>query len=130
MREMMTFVSVGMVSFVIDFSAYAILTRGTQIYFLLANALSFTAAVTVSFLLNRRFTFPHGHRGGAGQYMKFVGVAVVGLALNTFFLWLLVVSFGIHDFIAKFAAAVIVFLWNFSAQRYWTFRVGRVYTND
>ena len=35
---------------------------------------------------------------------------------------------GLHDILAKFVAAAIVFLWNFNVQRYWTFRLGKRYT--
>lgn len=127
---MVTFAAIGTVSFVCDVSLYALFTRVAGIYFLAANVLSFALAGSVGFFLNRRFTFPHGERGGIKQYARFFGVALTGLALNTLFLWLLVIAFGIHDIVAKFIAAAIVFLWNFSLQRYWTFRIRKVYTTQ
>ena len=126
--EMMTFAAIGSASFALDVGMYAFITRALGLYYLLANAVSFAIAVVLNFMFNRRFTFQHGHQGGMRQFAQFASVAATGLALNTFFLWFLVTSAGLHDIVAKFLAAAIVFLWNFNIQRYWTFRLGKRYT--
>lgn len=129
-RQMFVYAVIGGASFVIDFVVYAALTRGINFfgrYFLFANTISFVSSVTFSFFLNRRFTFGRTGPGARREYARFFAVAVLGFLLNTGFFWLFVRG-GLYDLIAKTTAAAVVFLWNFTLQRVWTFRPQKEYT--
>lgn len=121
-RQATSFAVVGGFSFIADLSFYAFLTRTLGVYYLVANVISFFTIGSVNFLANRHFTFRHRGRPQASQITKFFIVAGTGVVLNTSILALLVRTFGIHDLIAKGAAAGVVFFWNFGVNRFWTFR--------
>ncbi len=114
--------AIGAVSLATDVAFYAFLTRVLGIWYLAANVVSFLCIGTANFLLNRRFTY--GHRGAPAprQVAQFFTVATVGVVLNTAILAAAVDLFRINDLIGKLFAAGVVFLWNFSANRLWTFR--------
>ena len=86
-----------------------------------ASAAGFVLGALVNYLLNRRYTFASdiAHRTGAP---RFFAVATAGLLLNTALMTALVSGVGMHYFPAQLAATVCVLIWNFFANRCWTFR--------
>ncbi len=96
-----------------------------------ANTLSFAVAVTNGYLWNSLWTF----RGmGAArrhtQYLKFVAVNLVGYGLNTLIMALMFLLLTGHVngtpprpiwALAKGTAIVLVAMWNFLANKRWTF---------
>lgn len=123
--QFVRYAAVGATMTVLDFSIYLGLTRGTALFagrFVAAATASFLCAVCVSFVLNNFWTFRHDHRGWHRRAPKFLAVAVVGLALNAGILHGLVLL-GLHDILAKIMATGVVTGWNFTMQRFWTFRV-------
>ena len=93
----------------------------------LANATGFVFAAGQNFVLNRRLTFPES-RGLAPsrQLTRFFFVSLVGLAINLpVFLFVdssLCPYLGHHSYkVAKLFAVGVVLVWNFLANRLWTF---------
>ncbi len=93
----------------------------------LANATGFVFATGQNFVLNRRLTFPES-RGLAPsrQLTRFFFVSLVGLAINLpVFLFVdssLRPYLGHHSYkVAKLFAVGVVLVWNFLANRLWTF---------
>lgn len=121
-RQFITFALIGVVNTGVSFGTYAFFTRVVGLQPLVANAAAFLIAVTVSFILNRRYTF----KGSLGrlhhQYGKFIAVNVVGLGFSELIIWFLHVRHGLHDFLAFGIATVIVLFWNFGVNRWWTFK--------
>lgn len=92
----------------------------------------FLIAVSNGFFWNSRWTFRQSDPSQrTRQYGKFFLVNVVGLVLNQFILWLVLrflaqgrkASELTWEPMGAFAVAVgIVVFWNFSANKFWTFR--------
>ena len=89
-----------------------------------ASAVAFTAGAGVNYLLNYRFTFASRkrHVEAAG---KFYVVAMCGLAINSGVMAVGVNLLGVHYLATQLAATAIVLVWNFVANRAWTFRETR-----
>ncbi len=94
-----------------------------------ANGVGFVAAVMQNFALNRYFTFPESRDQAASrQIVKFFLVSLVGLALNlpVFMFVDLTVSYYFQiDWgyrLAKLCAIGVVLIWNYYANRTWTFQ--------
>lgn len=121
-RQFMTFVVVGLINTAVSAGLYGVFTRLVHLHPLTANAVAFIVAVTISFTLNRRYTF----RGSLGavhhQYAKFFAVNIIGLGVSELIIWWLHVILGLHDFLAFAVATGVVLFWNFGANRWWTFR--------
>lgn len=67
-----------------------ILIVDTRLTFTVSVVLAYAFGITVSFLLNRRFTFDgQGTSHNAGTFLRFVAIALVGLVLT----WLLSFTF-------------------------------------
>ena len=101
-----------------------------QVQLVVANAISFTAAVLSNFLWNRRWTFPESrNRPFGSQLTQFTIVSVLGFAINTALVLLTdrhvfqpLVSTRLSYNLAKAFATVVVLFWNYGANRVWTYR--------
>lgn len=120
-RQFSKFAMVGAVNFTTHLSIYLVLTREFHLAIAAANPVAFTVAVTVSFLLNRRWTFRVATGNHRAQYAKFVLVNVAGLGINQAILLTLVHAAHLHDVVAFVLAVGVVMFWNFFVNRHWTF---------
>ena len=121
-KQFLKFGLVGALNTFIDYALFSIFTSLLGIHYLLANILSFSIAVTSSFILNRRWTFQSRHHGWAGEAAKYLTVYVIGLGLSELILYVFVDRFQLHQLVAKALAIAIVIGWNYGGTRFWTFR--------
>lgn len=122
---MLRFTTVGCLNTLFDFSIYVLLTRYTVYFrehFLLTNFIAFLVAASFSFVANKYWTFRDRNRRIFVQYPKFLIVSSMGLLLNEGILFFLVRHLDLYDLLAKVFAVGIVMIWNFTANKHWTFR--------
>lgn len=129
MRRFIRFAIVGASGTLIDVTLLTLL-KAAGLPTLPANTLSFTAGVINNFTLNRRWTYPEARSQAAWpQFGQFLLVSLIGVLLNNAIVLLLEAPFGLlieqptFGYLpAKAVATILVALWNFFANRYWTFR--------
>jgi putative flippase GtrA len=120
--QIIRFGIVGSLGMVIDFLVTWFFKEKVRIHKLIANAAGFSCAVVFNYFLNRSWTF-HVHSGDHNeQFLRFVLVSVTGLGLNTLIVYLLTER-KLNFYLSKLIAIVIVFAWNYTANRYFTFAV-------
>ncbi len=93
---------------------------------LIATAGSFFCALFVSFTLNKYWTFQNKSGNIRKQFIKFLIVSGIGLALTELSMAVLVFGLRIWYVASKLLTSCIVLTWNFLANRFWTFR-DRIY---
>ncbi len=120
-KQLIKFFIVGVSNTALDFIIYAALTRIFHLYYLVSATISFIFSVTWSFNLNRRWTFKVKRRL-VTQYATFFFVNAIVLLLNISILYVLVDCLGIYDLLAKVIASVILGIFNFTINKFWTFR--------
>ncbi len=108
---------VGVINTVSDVSIFTILIMTLQITPALANIISYTMALCVSFLLNRNFTFRSSSYlvMPVVQFYRFVAVNLISLVGSTTAIWLL--STIILPIVAKLVMIPLVTAWGFFAAR-------------
>lgn len=136
-KRFVKFAIVGAAGSITDFTVLNVMVQAFGAPLVIANTVSFVAAVIQNFALNRRWTFPESQeRHASGQLAQFVVVSIVGLGLNQLvFLslhhlwdgyWMNYygpdTGFVISYNIAKLFAIGVVLFWNFTANRLWTYR--------
>ncbi len=138
MRRFAKFATVGAMGFVTQFILVNLFVQVGGVNETLANATGFIVAVVQNFFFNRRWTFPESQSRDAGRQMvQFFIVSIVGLVLNTIVftvvhtmlepMWnsLIANPRVAHAVSYNFALCVavgVVFFWNFTANRLWTYR--------
>lgn len=90
----------------------------------LANSVGFIAAATTNYLLNRYWTFESSSVKVLIQYISFMVIAVCGLIINNFIIYLSHQRKGwLKFYMAKIFATGVVFLWNFTLNYLVTFSI-------
>ncbi len=120
----MKFIKFGIVGFsglFIDFGLTWLGKEKLKIQKYVANAIGFSTAATSNYILNRVWTFESNNPKIAMEFTSFIVVALIGLAINTFVIWLLVSKTKMNFYVAKAIAIVVVTLWNFLANLLITF---------
>lgn len=100
---------------------YAFVEYG-HIPLLSAAALSFIFAVANNFYWNKKWTFGDTSTRYAKQYIKYLIVSLIALVLNMIVLYALTTLFGLWYIFAKLATSGVIFVWNFTINKFWTFR--------
>lgn len=112
----------GLLGMAIDFGVTWLGKEKLKFNKYLANAMGFSIAVTNNYLINRIWTFGSTSNEWGVEFGKFILVSVVGLGLNTAIIFLFHQrKNGMNFYLAKCVAIVIVFIWNFTANLFFTF---------
>jgi len=133
------FALVGLTGTVVDFGVMNFLRLVVGLPLVWAQGISFVAAVINNFLWNRLWTYPESREKDATwQLIQFFIINIVGITIRTPLIsWLdqlingmlekINMSLPIENFVLSqnLALAIsisIIMLWNYFANRYWTFR--------
>ncbi len=117
------FLAIGMAGAVIDYGVYISLTRRTGFFashLVAANTIAFLAANANSFYWNRQWNFGGGKPAGK-QYLTFVSVSLVYLAVIQSLFWVLIAQFHVFDLLAKAMAIGFALTVYFTVLRQWVF---------
>jgi putative flippase GtrA len=117
-EQVMKFVVVGGLSFVLDFIIYYVLTNFFSVYYLTAGFFSFTLSLIFNYLMSMKFVFKSkDDLKKTHEFIIFVSLSVMGLGLNLLCLYILVDLFKMNDLIAKVFVAGIVMVFNFVTRK-------------
>jgi len=117
-EQVMKFVIVGGLSFVLDFIIYYVLTNFFSVYYLIAGFFSFTLSLIFNYLMSMKFVFKSKEDlKKTHEFAIFATLSVMGLGLNLLSLFILVDLFKINDLIAKVFVAGIVMVFNFVTRK-------------
>jgi len=107
----------------VDFAIFSLFLYVLAIPPVPSKVAAFLGAVTVSYGLNRVWTFRSRQSLVRQQFPRFLAVSIIGLSLSAFFIHLLVVRMFVHPLISNGITSGIVLSWNFLANKYWTFKI-------
>jgi len=117
-----TLIDLGTVFVAMEFLAFPVLF-GDKFGILFAATLGFSFAVVHSFILHHFWTFQVESKKYKFLFVKFLIVSLVGLCCTLFLMFGFVHILGIYYMVAKICTSAIVLVWNFLANKYWTFQV-------
>ena len=113
---------VGCLGTAIDLGSLYLFIDRLHIHLLVATALSFLLAVVNNFTLNKFWTFQNKHSNVRKQFIKFLIVSTIGLILTEMCMALFVYVLNIWYMSSKLITSGLVLIWNFLANKYWTFK--------
>jgi putative flippase GtrA len=106
------------VALLVDTTVLAILVKWADWPLLAAASLAFLSGATVAYLLSVKFVFRHRHiERRPLEFGYFVGLGLVGLAVNDTMLFVAVSGAGLGLVVAKVLAAGATFTTNFTLRR-------------
>lgn len=121
-RDIFKFATVGAINTIIDFSLLSLFVLlGMNIF--LALSISYTIGAVNGYLLNNHWTYGHlNQRSNVGALLRYVSISFVGLGFTEIIVFILFNVFHVGVGIDKLVAVAVVFGWNYSANRHFTFK--------
>lgn len=109
-----------MINFLVLYS----LTEWLGMWYLASASVGFLFAATFNFIANKAWTFRNNLKGkqALGQLVRFCVVVLAGLIINTLIMYGLTDHFLFDYRLSWVFATGVVTFWNFSFNRFWTFR--------
>ena len=108
---------VGGIAAVVNIGALFVL-KESGVNLIVANIIGFTLGLIVNYLLSRKFVFAEEKmENGVFEFITYAVIGVIGLAIDTFLVWLFTEQMGLWYIFSKVLSTVIVFVWNFVARK-------------
>jgi len=112
---------VGVSNTAIDFALYWILSRYVLVdQYVAAKMISYFGAIANSYLMNKYWTFGSSERSFS-EFARFLFIIAASWAVNSLAMRLLIGA-GLMDVVAFFFATLASALFNFTLQKFFTFR--------
>lgn len=124
--QFMRYFFIGGATTVIDMSLLFVLTHYFGIWYLLSATISYFVGMVIAFYSNKYLTFSNLDKKHSSQFLKFAGVALIGLAINNLIILICVEYFGLWYMFGKFIAVWFSVIWNFCGHKWYSFRQSSV----
>ena len=115
--EIFRFLIAGAATLIIDYGVLVWLTEFIHVYHILSASISFSLAVIVNYYICLRWVFKNSSRQNKKQFIVFSITSIIGLVLNIGIMKLSVDGMGVHYFVGKIVATVIVTIWNYITKK-------------
>lgn len=122
-EQFIKFCVVGGSGVFVDFGITYLAKEWVRLNKYVANSLGFLTAASTNYLLNRVWTFEDTNPDIAGQYLRFLGIAMVGLVINNLTIYLLHERLKWNFYFSKLFAIGVVTFWNFFMNYFFNFSV-------
>jgi putative flippase GtrA len=119
--QFVCFAGVGVAGTCVHYAVLIVLVEVLGVSAVPGSTAGFVVGALVNYLLNHRITF-RSHQPHREVAPKFYAVALTGFVLNATIMTLATHGFTVPYLLAQAAATAVVLLWNFSANRWWTFK--------
>ncbi|OUR78775.1 hypothetical protein A9Q83_06100 [Alphaproteobacteria bacterium 46_93_T64] len=121
-RQAFKFAITGILNTGIDFAIFFTLIYVVSVHFAVANTVAFLIAVTVSYIINKNWTFSDQNSGHKilSEWIHFTVISIGGFILATTLLFIL--DPYIHVGAAKIIATGASFIWNFTLTRFYLWK--------
>lgn len=122
-EQFLKFGVVGAAAFVIDYGILMLLSQVVGWDPVLSSAISFTVSVVFNYVASMRYVFTRREDlSRRREFVIFVVLSIIGLAINSGCIWLGTQAFGdgaMAVTVTKIVATVVVALWNFWSRKRW-----------
>lgn len=97
LRNLLLYVCIGICGASLDFGIFTLLNHGLDLHYQLANCISVTAGILLSFTLNSRFNFKKTDHL-LKRFFSFYCVGLIGMGISAFILYFFIGLASIHQF--------------------------------
>ena len=114
---------VGGSTFAFDLVLLYVVTEFLGVPYYIATPGAFLVAVSINYLISRSFVFGGTERGHPVGYSVFISAALIGAAVTTFGVALLVTYAGLYFIVARVLIALLVGIGNYLFNLFFNFKV-------
>lgn len=127
-EEIIMYIVVGICTMIVSLVSYFIMANTLQIYYQVANIISWVLAVAFAYVTNKKYVFksPYINVKETGkEVISFVSSRVASLMAEILSMFFFVQIFQIDDNIVKLMNQVLVTVLNYIFSKFWVFRKGK-----
>jgi len=121
LRQFTTFTGVGAIGTAAHYVVLITLVAQASADPVVASGIGAAVGMVVNYLLNYNLTF-RSKKKHVEAFSKFIAVAGAGMGLNLLAMAACVDLLRLHYLVSQVLATSLVLLWNFGANRLWTFK--------
>ena len=109
---------VGGFAAVVNIGSLFVLKEFLHIYYIIANVIGFVLGLITNYILSKWLVFAkEKSMNNIVEFIVYTIIGVIGLILDTFFIWIFTDKMGIYYMISKIISTGLVFIWNFSGRK-------------
>lgn len=112
---------VGFSGVFVDFGTTFVCKEIFKIQKYVANTFGFVLAASSNYFLNRIWTFHSKNPNVVMEFSRFFFIALIGLGINLLIIWAMSGKFKVNFYVSKVVATLVVTVWNFLINAYFTF---------
>jgi len=127
LRRFLKYSLVGVSTFALDLLLLFVFVEFFSWNYLIAAGAAFCIAVSVNYVISRRFVFTGTSRPLGEGYVWFCIIAATGLATITFFMFVFVELFHWNYLLSRIVIAAMVGIWGYLMNLYFNFKVAGKY---
>jgi len=120
--KVLQFSVVGVFNTGVDLAIFSLFFYVFEIQLLVANSAGYLAAVSISFILNKYWTFSETRHLGRVHFQLrlFLALGLIGLGISNLAMWSLA-AYVPEIIVAKLLSVGVLFVWNFGTSRFIVF---------
>lgn len=115
--QLIKFGIVGVIAAAVDVGTLVILKEIFKIGVLISSAVGFSVSVCVNYTLSMAIVFNGKNKNKFKEFVLFVILSLGGLGINQLILWVGAELLSVYYLVVKFAAMVIVPIYNFTTRK-------------
>ncbi|MDE6232380.1 MAG: GtrA family protein, partial [Lachnospiraceae bacterium] len=126
-RETISYIIFGILTTAVDFIVYIICSKLLGINYLVANIISWIAAVIFAFVTNKIFVFKSKSYSIStliNEIPAFFSARIFSLIFSLVFIYMSVVLIGVNDIVAKIISCIFVIVINYILSKFFIFTNG------
>ncbi|MCP9610545.1 GtrA family protein [Coprobacter tertius] len=113
---------VGGISFGVDVGLLYILTDFLHLFYILSATISFIVGLWINYYLSSLWVFEDSKFTNKKiEFLLYALIGFIGLGFNNLFLWVFTHFLHIYYLWSKVLAAILVYMWNFLARKYFLY---------
>lgn len=120
--QLLRFTGIGGFCTVVQYIIMWLLTEILSVPPVTSSTVGYIISAILNFQLNKKYTF-RSNKNNSEAIPRFIMVVLIGVFINGLSLELLIRALNTHYLIAQIGATLITLIWNFFANRIWTFSI-------
>lgn len=120
--QFLRFTGIGGFCTVVQYIIMWLLTELLSIPPVTSSTVGYIISAILNFQLNKKYTFK-SNKKNSEAIPRFITVVLIGVFINGLSLELLIRTLNTHYLIAQIGATLTTLIWNFFANRIWTFSI-------
>jgi putative flippase GtrA len=115
--DLFKYFGVAIVAAIVNIGMLYVLTDLFHINYLISNIVAFILGLITNYVLSKKYVFKESKLNKILEFIIYAVIGVIGLGIDTFFLWLFTSKIGLYYMLSKIITTGITFIWNFGARK-------------